>query len=85
MYRVLGFGRSGFYNWPEATSSPRANRPETIKVNVCQVFEAYKGIYGSKKIAHELRKSAELEKACRKTVAKAMKEMGLKSKGFSTF
>jgi len=53
---------------------------ETIKATVRKVFESKKGIYGSKKIAKELPKSKELEKACRNTVAKAMKEMGLKSK-----
>ena len=37
------------------------------------------GICGNKKIAEELRKSTKMEKASRDTVAKAMKEMGLKA------
>jgi putative transposase len=52
---------------------------------VRQVFKASRGIYGSKKIAHELQKSTEVEKACRNTVAKAMKEMGLKSRIYRRF
>ena len=38
------------------------------------------GIYGSSKIARKLAESDELETACRNTVARAMREMGLKSR-----
>ena len=82
---LLGVSRSGFYKWLDATPSPRAIRSETIKATVRRVFEASRGIYGSKKIAHELQKSTEVEKACRNTVAKAMKEMGLKSRIYRRF
>ncbi len=82
---LLGVSRSGFYKWLDATPSPRAIRSETIKATVRRVFEASRGIYGSKKIAHELQKSTEVEKACRNTVAKAMKKMGLKSRIYRRF
>jgi hypothetical protein len=64
MYCLLGVSRSGFYKWLDATPSPRAIRSETIEATVCRVFEASRGIYGSKKIAHELQKSTEVEQAC---------------------
>ncbi len=38
------------------------------------------GIYGSYKVARELAQRPDLESACRNTVAKAMREMGLKSR-----
>ena len=82
---LLGVSRSGFYKWLDAAPSPRAIRSETIKATVRRVFEASRGIYGSKKIAHKLQKSTEVEKACRNTVAKAMKEMGLKSRIYRRF
>ena len=82
---LLGVSRSGFYRWLDATPSPRAIRSETIKATVRRVFEASRGIYGSKKIAHKLQKSTEVEKACRNTVAKAMKEMSLKSRIYRRF
>ena len=82
---LLGVSRSGFYKWLDAAPSPRAIRSETIKATVRRVFEASRGIYGSKKIAHELQKSTAVEKACRNTVAKAMKEMGLKSRIYRRF
>jgi putative transposase len=62
---LLGVSRSGFYKWLDVTPSPRAIRSETIKATVRRVLEASRGIYGSKKIAHELQKSTEVEKACR--------------------
>lgn len=80
MCRVLAVSKSGFYKWLSATPSPRAQRREAIKADVRRVYESSSGIYGSAKISQELRNSGELETACRNTVAKAMKEMGLKSR-----
>ena len=45
-----------------------------------QVHAESYGIYGSHKIARELEERPELESACRNTVAKAMRELGLKSR-----
>ena len=61
MCRVLAVSRSGFYKWLEATTSPPVVRSETIKATVRRVFEASRGFYGGKKIAHELQKSTEVE------------------------
>jgi putative transposase len=47
---------------------------------VQQVHAESHGIYGSEKIAEQLRKRDDLESACRNTVASAMQELGLKSR-----
>jgi putative transposase len=79
MCRTLQVSKSGFYGWLKREPGPRIQRSRSIRQSVKQVFEQSHGIYGSYKIANELRKESHLETACRNTVAKAMKEMGLKS------
>ncbi len=43
------------------------------------MYESSRGIYGSAKFTLELRNSLELDTASRNTVAREMREMGLKS------
>lgn len=78
--RVLQVSKSGFYAWRKRRPSSRANRTALIHQSVEQVFKESHGIYGSYKIAEELKKDERLEHACRNTVAKAMRELGLKSR-----
>jgi putative transposase len=52
---------------------------------VRQVHAASHGIYGSYKIAQELSESDELERACRNTVARAIREVGLASRVSKAF
>jgi putative transposase len=80
MCHALQVSTSGYYRSLSAEPSPRAQRTETIKAAVRQVHASSNGIYGSYKIAEELEKNDEVETACRNTVARAMREMGLKSK-----
>ena len=79
MCRVLQVSTSGFYQSLHRAPSVRAKRSDSIKASVREVFEQSKGIYGSYKIADQLKSDDRLESACRNTVAAAMKEMGLKS------
>lgn len=80
MCRVLQVSKSGFHKSLQAEPGPRAQRTEKIHAAVKQVHEDSHRIYGSTKIAKCLKANDELESACRNTVAKAMREMGLKSK-----
>lgn len=80
MCRILNVSSSGFYKWLKSTAGPRVQRSEAIKAGVRQIYEQSNGIYGSYKIAQELASDTKLESACRNTVAKAMQEMGLKSR-----
>lgn len=80
MCDVFRVSTSGYYESLDRTPSDRAVRHERIKQSVAQVHTETDGIYGSIKIADQMKKREELETACRNTVASAMREMGLKSK-----
>ena len=75
---VLEVSPSGYYDWLDRPPSPRAKRHEQIQAAVRQVHAESYGIYGSLKIANQLRERPDLESACRNTVAQAMRELGLK-------
>lgn len=79
MCRLLEVSTSGFYRSLTAQPGPRAQRTERIRQAVAEVFQESHSIYGSQKIAKALRNDESRERACRNTVAKAMREMGLKS------
>ena len=80
MCNVLQVSKSGYYHSVGRPVAPRAQRTARIRSAVQQVHAASNGIYGSAKIARQLQQEAELESACRNTVARAMQELGLKSK-----
>ena len=80
MCRVLGVSRSGFYYSLNRPASERSMRSDRIRDCVAQVHQETDAIYGATKIAQELRHRDDLETACRNTVAKAMKELGIRSK-----
>lgn len=80
MCELLGVSRSGYYDSIERPPSPRAERTAKIHASVRRVFEESHAIYGPAKVAEALQQRDGLETACRNTVAKAMKEMGLKSR-----
>ena len=77
---VLEVSASGYYDWLDRPASPRAKRHEQIQAAVRQVHAESYGIYGSLKIANQLRERPDLERDCRNTVAQAMRELGLKSR-----
>ena len=76
---VLEVSPSGYYGWLDREPSPRAQRHVQMQQAVRQVHAESYGIYGSHKIARELHQRPDLDSACRNTVARAMREMGLKS------
>jgi putative transposase len=80
MCEVLEVSSSGYYAWRDRPPSPRAQRHEQIQQAVQQVHGESYGIYGSHKITRELRDRPDLESACRNTVSRAMRELGLKSR-----
>ena len=80
MCKVLQVSRSGFYKSLHAQPSARALRSQRIREQVKRLHAESHGTYGSYKISKAMNENDELENACRKTVAKAMQEMGLKSR-----
>ena len=82
---VLEVSASGYYDWLDRPPSPRAERHVKIQAVVQQVHAESHGVYGSIKIAKQLRERPDLESACRNTVAQAMRELGLKSRVSKAF
>jgi putative transposase len=80
MCEVLGVSPSGYYAAVDRPPSPRAERYERIKAAVAHVHAESHGTYGSQKITHALQQQEKLERACRNTVATAMRELGLQSR-----
>jgi putative transposase len=85
MCKVLKVSRSGFYKSLHEQPSNRTLRSHRIREQVKRLYEESHCNYGSYKISKAMNKNEELENACRKTVAKAMQEMGLKSRIRKTF
>ena len=85
MCDVLNVSTSGYYDSLASEPSVRATRHDQIKHEVQQVYDEHHGIYGSWKIADVMQQRADLESACRNTVASAMRELGLKSRVYKAF
>ena len=85
MCDVLNVSTSGYYDSLASEPSVRATRHDQIKHEVQQVYDEHHGIYGSWKIADVMQQHADLESACRNTVASAMRELGLKSRVYKAF
>jgi len=85
MCRLLKVSRSGYYDAIDRPPSRRAIRRAAIHASVRQAFEESHATYGSYKVAQVLARQDDLESACRNTVARAMREMGLKSRVIRRF
>lgn len=85
MCRVLRVSTSGYYAARDRSPSKQAQRRERIHHAVQSVYDEHHGIYGSWKIAEVINQREELESACRNTVLKAMRELGLKSRVCKAF
>lgn len=82
---ILDVSKSGYYDSLERKPSSRAERRARIHAAVREVHAQSRSIYGSTKIARELSRRDDLERACRNTVARAMREMGLSSRVSKAF
>lgn len=78
--QVLEVSKSGYYASVDRQPSARAQRHARIQAAVREVHAQSRGIYGSHKITQQLKQCENQERACRNTVARAMREMGLKSR-----
>ncbi len=85
MCDVLDVSSSGYYDSIDRPPSARAERHERIKQAVRQVHAESYGIYGSHKVAEVMQTRADLESACRNTVATAMRELSIKSRVSKSF
>lgn len=78
MCRVLGVSPSGYYAWRRRPKSARARDDERLVLEVQEVHEQSRGIYGSPRVTEELR--ARGRRVGKKRVARTMRDNGLKGR-----
>lgn len=78
MCSILKLSPSGYYKWKNRSISKRLLLKEKIKQQIISIYFASKQRYGSPRITFELNSLG--YKTSRITVAKYMKELGLRSK-----
>jgi putative transposase len=76
MARLLNVSRSGFYAWSKRLPSRRAVRAERIEAKIAWFHGESDEVSGSPRILADLREDGET--ISRKTVAKAMRRLGLR-------
>jgi putative transposase len=77
MCAVFGVTPAGFYAWCSRPDSPRTLRQRELAEHIRVVHQQTRGVYGSLKITKELRHRH--IKVNRKTVAKLMNSLGIRS------
>ena len=73
--RALGVSRAWFYKWTDGPLTARAARRDQLAAEVCRLFAAHRGTYGSPRITADLREAG--WKVSPNTVAAVMREQGL--------
>lgn len=77
---VLEVSRSGYYAWQKRQSHPpsdRARRRQELMQKIKAVYQQNRQVYGSPRVYRELK--AQGESVCENTVAKLMKDNGIRS------
>ncbi|MHC5202764.1 IS3 family transposase [Myroides sp. LJL119] len=78
MCKVLEVSRSGYYHWKRSPVNKRKQAKADLKRVITEVYLEFKQRYGSPRLTIEL--NARGYKISKPTVAKYMKELGLRSK-----
>jgi len=78
MCEVLGVSTSGFYAWQCRPKSQRARCDEQLGVRIEAAHGVSRGVYGSPRVAEELR--AQGQRVSTKRVARIMREKGLQGR-----
>jgi transposase InsO family protein len=82
MCRALQVSRSGYYAFVKRPLSKRAKRRRELLKTIETIFESNHRIYGAPRITRAL---PDEQKACKGTVAKLMRENGIRSKTVKKF
>ena len=80
---VLGVSRSGYYAWRDRPPSPAAARRERLVEQIRQAHEEARSVYGSPRVHREL--EARGVACCENTVAKLMREHGIRPEAVRRF
>lgn len=83
MCRVLEVSRSGFYRWAGEPVGKRECRRVELGDAIVRVHAANRGVYGSPRVHAAL--VQEGRRVCRNTVAKVMKQRGIKARTHRRF
>ncbi|AEJ43063.1 hypothetical protein TC41_1115 [Alicyclobacillus acidocaldarius subsp. acidocaldarius Tc-4-1] len=78
MCQLLRVSRSGYYAWCKRPESQRAKRRKRLIRRIHELFVESRRLYGSPKVTALLRREG--ERIAQKTVARWMKEHGLRSR-----
>jgi putative transposase len=76
--RVLAVSRSGYYAWAARPLGARKKRRAELAAKVKAAHAANREVYGSPRVCQVL--NAEGERVCANTVAKVMREQGIRAK-----
>jgi transposase InsO family protein len=75
---VLDVSRSGYYAWLRRPPSPRAQRSRELSAKIRAAHVENRSVYGSPRLCEALR--AEGEVVCENTIAKLMRQGGIRAK-----
>ncbi|MBS2773261.1 IS3 family transposase, partial [Anoxybacillus rupiensis] len=79
----MNVSRSGYYQWTRRQESEQKKRRRELEQQISRIFVDSRRLYGSPKIAQVLRQQG--VRVSEKTVARIMKELGLKSRTVKTY
>jgi transposase InsO family protein len=80
---VLEVSDSGYYAWLKREPGARSKRREELAGKIRLAHQDNRGVYGSPRVFHVLKTQGET--ACENTVAKLMKELGIRAKSKKKF
>lgn len=80
---VLEVSRAGYYAWRHRPKSLRQERQDVLAARIAVVHQVNRGVYGSPRIYQAL--AADGEAVCVHTIAKLMRELGLRGKAKKKF
>lgn len=83
MCEVLGSSRSGFYDWLARDPSAKKSRLDELKITMREIFRKSRFTYGSPRMLRAL--LAQGYRIGKETVAKLMRELGLRAKAAKRF
>jgi putative transposase len=75
---VLEVSRSGYHAWLKRPLSPQANRREALAAKIQVIHQENLRVYGSPRVCRILQ--AQGESVCENTVAKVMRQQGIRAK-----
>jgi putative transposase len=77
MCRILDVSRNGYYDWVKRPPGKRKILAGQMRVLIRETFEEFAGVYGSPRVYEELKDKGVA--VCENTVAKVMKQTGLRA------